>query len=329
MCCISPKYATCLLAMILMLSGSRPLHSFTFPHAGALAQPSCSMPSIPASTPAYTASPQADLPIGSPFDTQADPCKPFEDQFEEIGDLLKSGRWTDAEVLLLQIKAEAPDCALIPLFHGRIHYYRKNDRQALALFNDLADRHPGLHQTYHFRGLIYLEQGLHTVALEEFHKVMMAKSTIGSGYFLRYIFPFLETDGKLDPVHIDSMLQFVTDPASRYLTRGFLAFYQDDFPAALDYFKAVIADRPDHAGAWLYAGRSYESMRWALEAYHCYNKAIDIDNTFARAWLQRGLTKINEGNWYRGCRDLRKAKELEYPAADMAIQNFCKRGRFQ
>jgi tetratricopeptide (TPR) repeat protein len=311
--------ALCLLAMILILSGYRPLHAITFPRATVEIRQTGS---YPAEEPAVTGT-------GASFSSSPDPCRPFENEFEEIGELLKNGRWTDAEVMLLQIKTEAPDCALIPLTQGRIHYYHRNDRMALALFNDLAVRHPEIHQTYHFRGLIYNEQGLPSVALEEFHKVLMVNPTIGSGYFMRYIFPFLEKDGMLLPAHIDSMLLFVTDPAARNLSRGYLAFYLDDYPAALDYFKAVITDKPDHAGAWLYAGRSYESMRWALEAYHCYNKAIDIDNTYARAWLHRGLTKINEGNWFRGCRDLRKAKELEHPAADMAIQNFCRRGRFQ
>ncbi len=308
-----------MLAMILILSGYRPLHAFGNPEDNGDSPQADD----------YTAGASTVTAVKTTAGSQADPCDPFEEEFAEIDELLKAGRWTDAEVMLLQVKAEAPECVLVPLYHGRIHYYRRNDRQALALFNDLAVRHPDIHQTYHFRGLIYSDHGLQTVALEEFHKVLMAKPTIGSGYFIRYIFPFLEKDGTLQPAHIDSMLLYVTDPAARNLSKGYLAFYQDDYPAALEHFKAVIADKPDHAGAWLYAGRSYESMRWALEAYHCYNKAIAIDNTYARAWLHRGLTKINEGNWYRGCRDLRKAKELEHPAADMAIQNFCRRGRFQ
>ncbi len=257
------------------------------------------------------------------------PCKPHEEQLEEINELLLSGRWTEAEVMLMQVRVAAPECALVPLFQGRIHYYRRNDRQALAVFNELAVRHPDIYQTYHFRGLIYNDHGLHTVALEEFHKVMMVNPTIGSGYFLRYIFPYLERDGKLDPAHIDSMLQYVTNIAASNLTRGFLEYYQDNYPVALRHFKNVTAAEPRHAGAWLYAGRSYEEMRWRLEAYHCYNKAIEIDDTYARAWLMRGLILIKDRNWYHGCRDLYKAKELEYPAADMAIQNFCRRGRFQ
>ncbi|MGM0739726.1 MAG: tetratricopeptide repeat protein [Bacteroidota bacterium] len=135
-------------------------------------------------------------------------CQPFKEQFEEIDALLKEGRWTDAEVAVIQIGKIAPDCPLVQLFSGKIHYYRRNDRKALALFNDLATRHPELHMTYHFRGLIYHEQGLHTVALEEFHKVMMARPTLGSGYFIRYILPYLESDGRLDPTHIDTLLHF-------------------------------------------------------------------------------------------------------------------------
>ncbi len=304
-CCRYARRTIRLLAAVLILSG--PSLPFAFPASGAHSGGQEQGPESPL----------------------LDPCKPFEEQFEEIDELLRAGRWTDAEVMVLEIKAEAPECALVTLFEGRIHFYRRNDRQALALFNRLAVRHPDIHQSYHFRGLIHHEQGLHSVALEEFHKVMMVTPTIGSGYFLRYIFPYLEKGGKLDPVHIDSVLHYVSDPAARDLTRGYLAFYQDDFRTALEYFQKVTDARPEHAGAWLYTGRTYESMRQALKAYHCYNMAIRIDATFARAWLHRGLTKVNEGNWYRGCQDLYKARELEHPAADMAIQNFCRRGRFQ
>jgi tetratricopeptide (TPR) repeat protein len=256
---------------------------------------------------------------------------PMRMQFEEIDELLKGGT-------LDRCRGHAacrsrPKPRSVPSIHasqGRIHYYRRNDRHgAGAVQSTWPSGIPKSINSYHFRGLIHHEQGLLSVALEEFHKVMMVKPTIGSGYFLRYVFPYLGKGGELDPVHIDSVLLYVTDPAARDLTRGYLAFYQDDFRTALEYFKKVIYARPEHAGAWLYAGRAYESMRLALEAYHCYNMAIRIDATYARAWLHRGLTKVNEGNWYRGCQDLYKARELEHPAADMAIQNFCRRGRFQ
>ncbi len=260
--------------------------------------------------------------------SRPDYCEAYADTFETIDELLKDGRWTDAEVMIHQVLADVPECAVAKLYLGKIHYYRRNDRQALHLFNQLAKQHPEIHQTYHFRGLIHNDRGLKTVALEEFHKVLMVNTTIGSGYFIRYILPFLEKDGRLDPVHIDSLLQHVTLPAARAMTRGFLAFYQDEYESALGYFKEVITAEPLHAGAWLYAGRCHESMRMALHALHCYNRAIAIDDTYARAYLHRGLTKINEGNWYRGCRDLRKANELEHPAADMAICNFCRRGHF-
>lgn len=256
-------------------------------------------------------------------------CEAYADTFETVEKLLKAGRWTDAEVMVHQIRSNEPDCPLTALYLGRIQYYRKNDRQALALLNDLAERHPYIHQTYHFRGLIYSEYGLHTVALEEFHKVMMVNPTIGSGYFFRYILPFLKKDGQLIPAHIDSMLQFVTIPAARSLSLGLLAYFQDDYATALTHLKEVTATAPDHAGAWLYAGQCHEHMKMALNALHCYNRAIAIDDTYARAYLLRGLTKINEGNWYRGCRDLRKASELEHPAAEMSIRNFCRRGHFQ
>ncbi len=256
-------------------------------------------------------------------------CETHADTFKTVDKLLEAGRWTDAEVKIHQIRADEPTCPLTTFYLGRIHYYRKNDRQALALFNDLAERHPDIHQTYHYRGLIYSEWGLHTVALEEFAKVMLVNPTIGSGYFFRYIRPFLEKDGRLIPAHSDSVMLYITSPAARALSKGLLAYFKDDYATAVANFRAVIAAEPEHTGAWLYAGLSHDHMRESLQALHCYNRAIALDDTYARAYLMRGLTKINQGNWYRGCRDLRKAHELEHPAADMAVRNFCRRKHFQ
>ncbi len=101
--------------------------------------------------------------------------------------------------------------------------------------------HPYIHQTYHFRGLIYSEYGLHTVALGEFHKVMMVKPTIGSEYFFRYILPFLEKNWKLIPTHSDSIMLYVTSPAARALSNCFLAYFQDDYAIALMLFTEVVA----------------------------------------------------------------------------------------
>ena len=257
-----------------------------------------------------------------------DECKPFEDKFEKIRENLQNGYWIDAEMEVYQVRAKAPDCRLVPFYLGKIHYYRHQDRKALYYFNRLAEQYPDMQKVYHYRGLIFYQKGLVMVALEEFHKVMDLHRTIGSGYFIRYILPLLEKDGELDPSHIDTLLDAVTLDTARELTRGFLAYFQDDYESALVHFRAAVNHNRRHAAAWMYAGRCHEMLRQPVRARNAYNQAIAIDDSYASAWLYRGLIKLDQGNWYGGCRDLRTASSLENHAADLAIRNYCNRRPF-
>lgn len=255
-------------------------------------------------------------------------CEPFEDKFEEIRENLRYGYWIDAEIAIHHVRAEAPNCRLIPFYLGKIHYYRHQDRKALDYFNRIAEQYPDMHQVYHYRGLIFYQMGLMTIALEEFHKVIEQHITIGSGYFIRYILPLLEKDGQLEEIHVDSLLASVTLDTGRELTRGFLAYFQDDYETALSHFRSAVNHNRRHASAWMYAGRCHEMLRQPVRARNAYNQAIAIDESYSSAWLYRGLIKLEQGNWYRGCRDLRTASSLDNPAADLAIRNYCNRRPF-
>ncbi len=251
-------------------------------------------------------------------------CKPHEEDFEVADELLKDGRWTQAEFVIRQIQYESPECPLILLYFGRIHYYQQNDRKALSYFNRLAATYPEIHQTYHFRGLIYHEQGLELVALEEFHKVMITHKTIGTGYFFHTILPILEKGAELNPNRIDSLMQHVTMKPAAELSRGLLAFFREDYDEALEYFENFVAQIPDHAGGWVLVGRCNESLKKEYEALDAYNRAIARSSDFAEAYFYRGLLNIDVENWYGGCIDLHRARSLDNPAAGMAFRNYCR-----
>ncbi len=251
-------------------------------------------------------------------------CKPFKEQFEAIDGLLKEGRWTEAEVAVHLIRAEVPECALVKLYLGRIQFYYKNDRKALSYFNHLAEHHPEICSTYHYRGLIFYERRLELMALTEFHKVLAINHTAGTGYFLRTILPILGKNGFLDPVRVDSLLHAVSVEPATDLTRGFLAWFDDNYDRALTYFKKVVASDPGHAGGWYYVARCYDALGESNRALDALNEAIAGNDSHAGAFLFRGIIKIDQGNWFGACRDFHKARSLDHYSANRFIRNYCR-----
>ncbi|MDA9332749.1 tetratricopeptide repeat protein, partial [Saprospiraceae bacterium] len=54
-----------------------------------------------------------------------------------------------------------------------------------------------------------------------------------------------------------------------------------------------------------------------------YTKAIEIDPNYAKAYLNRGRSKLMLGQKDSGCLDLSKAGELGYGKAYEVIKEYC------
>ena len=254
-----------------------------------------------------------------------DACEPFEDEFERIEEYFEQSLWSVAEQRIEGIIEEEPDCFRARVELGKVYYYREQDEKALSYFQQLTDIDPESHYPHHYRGLIYYDQGRELQALVEFHLVYEANPTIGSGYFFKTISPILTEGDRFHQSNIDSLANKIPDISSVYLSYGLFHYYEEQYEKALEKFRKVIDKNRDHAGGWYFAARSYESLGEEVKARNAYNQAIALNDEYRIAYFHRGMQKIRNGNWNRGCRDLRTANSLEHPGAPLALQNFCRR----
>lgn len=100
-------------------------------------------------------------------------------------------------------------------------------------------------------------------------------------------------------------------PNSEAYRSGILAFERNDFENAIGFFNQVISMDPNAVDAHYYIGESY--MR--LEEYHpavdAYNLAIEIDRTFAPAYLGRARARVWRGLFVTVLDDLNTAIEYD------------------
>jgi tetratricopeptide (TPR) repeat protein len=100
-------------------------------------------------------------------------------------------------------------------------------------------------------------------------------------------------------------------PNSEAYRSGILAFERNDFENAIGFFNQVITTDPDAVDAYYYIGESH--MR--LEEYHpavdAYDLAIDIDRTFAPAYLGRARARVWRGLFVTVLDDLNTAIEYD------------------
>lgn len=252
-------------------------------------------------------------------------CEEFEEEFAVVDSLLQDSMWSTAELKINEILDEDPDCYAAKIALGKVPYYRGWDDQALSYFNDLIQSDSTRYQPYHYRGMIFLEQGDETDALIEFHKALEANPQLGSGYYFNTISPLLTEGQRLQPDRLDTLTQIAPNLSSIYVSWGMFYYFRENYSEALEYFDKALEINRDNAGGWYYSGRCYDNLDERTRARNAYNQAISRTEEFAAAYYFRGMLKLRTGDWNRGCNDLQTADYYEHTAAGDALREMCRR----
>ncbi len=256
-----------------------------------------------------------------------DDCEEFEDEFAVVDSLLQDAMWSTAELKINEILEQEPECFKAKLALGKIPYYRGWDDQALSYFDELIKSDSSRYQPYHYRGMIFLEQGDETDALLEFHKAMEVDHRLGSGYYFNTISPLLTEGERLKPDRLDTLIRIAPELSSVYVTWGMFYYFRENYSEALEYFNKALEVNRDNAGGWYYSARCYDNLDEKTMARNAYNQAISRSEEYASAYYFRGMLKIRTGQWNRGCNDLRYADHYDHAAAGDALRELC-RARF-
>jgi tetratricopeptide (TPR) repeat protein len=95
---------------------------------------------------------------------------------------------------------------------------------------------------------------------------------------------FQSTDNKFNVKVFLKMKQ-----ADQNFEEGMAKFESKEYTDALHYFNASISANPENYIAWFFAGACYQNQRNLNNALACYNKSIDISNTYPNTLLNRGI----------------------------------------
>ncbi|MEA5596274.1 tetratricopeptide repeat protein [Rivularia sp. UHCC 0363] len=153
---------------------------------------------------------------------------------------------------------------------------------AIAVFNQLIERHPENAIDYNNRGLVYFQSGEERKAVRDFNKALQLNPTLASAYNNR---------------------------ANYYAASG-------DLEAALvDYEKALDLD-PGHVRAWINRGITLRELGEYTEAIDNFETALFFGKLESHILAEKGRTYHMWGEWNVAIADYYRALEQLPPRAN-------------
>lgn len=114
---------------------------------------------------------------------------------------------------------------------------------------------------------------------------------------------------------ISALLVFISCKSARerslnYIKEGNALERISEFAKAQEKYQQAIDTEPGNASAWFYMGNVKRNLGMTKESITCYDKAIELDSTFADAYANRGDAKFSLKDRDGSCKDYLKAEEL-------------------
>ena len=123
-------------------------------------------------------------------------------------------------------------------------------------------------------------------------------------------------DGSNESLFAANRNLIVNEPtAELYITRGLVYFEREDYYSAEADFQSAAALTPS-VEAYFNIAVSQEKINNIKAAMRSYDKAIELDEKFALSWFNRGLLKIQQGDYKGAIADFKKVLEIEPVTAD-------------
>ncbi|MBD2250868.1 tetratricopeptide repeat protein [Nostoc parmelioides] len=154
-----------------------------------------------------------------------------------------------------------------------------NYSEAIALLNQLINRHPDNAVDYNNRGLIYFQSGHTQKALQDYNTALQLNPDLASAYNNR---------------------------ANYYAACGQLAAALADYDRAIDL-------NPRHVRAWINRGITLRDLGEYDQAIENFDIALVFGQLEGHIWAERGRTYHLWGDWNCAIADYRRA-ETQLPS---------------
>lgn len=173
---------------------------------------------------------------------------------------------------------------------GDALFAKKDFKGAIAAYDEYLKLHPSHVKSLYNRGRSYEEIKEYTKAYEDFRQV-------------------LDIDGK----NTNSMLS---------LAKHF--YREENFEQALYYAEQAITEKDDLAEGHFWIARANHHMGEFEKAKTSYNNAINLNRSYAEAFLYRGALNLQEKKKSQACKDFNQAVSLGSKEAEKAVEKYCK-----
>lgn len=193
---------------------------------------------------------------------------------------------------------------------GMVYLAMGNDLFALKDFNAALQNNDSTHQNLYQRAVLLEKMGREQEAVRDFELALLRNPhhapTLNSVAYYR-----LQAEEVVVALTLlDRAIEQDSNLIASFLNRG-AAHYQlgQPIPAAAD-FRHVLTLVPEHPIALSNLGLALCAMGQTREGMLHLDRAVEIDQSLAEAWYNRGLARFTQGQVRAGESDFKQAKEL-------------------
>ena len=188
-----------------------------------------------------------------------------------------------------------------PTYQSAVNFFNQgNDEKAITLLNELIEKHPENTQALSMRAFIFLTLGEKQKALESYTAVLNA-----------------------DPSHLDALTN-----------RALIYMENESYMAALSDLNKRIAETPKDWSAHFDKGYCLGLQGEHQEAIDSFTKSIELNDSHAGSYANRGFSKINlltkdglirpaKSQCVDACRDLQRAQAMGDTTVVQMIELYC------
>jgi len=168
-------------------------------------------------------------------------------------------------------------------------FYERNYTAAIELFNTAIDSNPKYIRAYNARALAYRNMKDYDKALADYSKIISLSPNDTLAY------------------------------SDRGITYGFMKQYDK---AIIDFTKRIELD-PHNPKAYLARGNAYFQLKNYDMSIKDFKAAVEANPKMGVCYRYLGLAECVSGDTVSGCGHFNKAKELNFPAVQKLIDQYC------
>ena len=233
------------------------------------------------------------------------------EQAKQVSELIKNGKYSEAETILRKDLAENPKDAGAWFFLAGSQRLQDKFDDAIASYSKTIEYMPEYGDAYLRRGIVWFQKGDYAVAALDFEfastlnyndprpEMWRGLSLAMLGQTRPAISAYSQAI-KFDPLYVPARINRA------------LAYYNDmgDYTAAANDFSEAIRLEPTNAAHYFKRGVAYAKHGMTERAIASYSEAIRLDPKLAEAYYNRGVAYANIGKSAEASRDRAQAQQL-------------------